>query len=208
MKPELTLKSVLRSAELAQRDIDPLESLGVGSQPEDDNAVSHESCAPSIMLQTTSDSNHSNADRHTHTSDKKSAVYAQGSADNSYSPLSGSLLIEKSEPNLRQSPKRKRVILSVAAIVLIVAIGIASYLQFNKKPAASAAKSPPPVVTVCTEAAKIQMMEDVLNVTGSVSAWDPLNVGAEVSGLRIKSVSVEEGDFVKKGQPLAVLNSA
>ena len=56
--------------------------------------------------------------------------------------------------------------------------------------------------------ATVLPVDDVLSVTGSVSAWDPLNIGAEISGLRIVSVNVEEGDAVKKGQPLAVLNSA
>jgi len=65
-----------------------------------------------------------------------------------------------------------------------------------------------PVVTVTTAAAKAQAVSDEMVVTGSVSAWDPLNVGPEVSGLRIETVRVEEGDTVAKGQVLATLNSS
>ncbi len=63
-------------------------------------------------------------------------------------------------------------------------------------------------MAVTTAAARLQLVDDSVSVTGSVSAWDPLSVGAEVNGLRIQSVAVEEGDFVRKGQPLARLNSA
>lgn len=65
-----------------------------------------------------------------------------------------------------------------------------------------------PVVTVTTSVASANSISDEMVVTGSVSAWDPLNVGAEVSGLRIETVRVEEGDKVSKGQVLATLNSA
>lgn len=65
-----------------------------------------------------------------------------------------------------------------------------------------------PVVTVTTAVARANSISDEMVVTGSVNAWDPLNVGAEVSGLRIEKVNVEEGDTVNKGQVLATLNSS
>jgi HlyD family secretion protein len=43
-------------------------------------------------------------------------------------------------------------------------------------------------------------------VSGSVAAWDELPVGAELTGLRIERIFVEEGDRVRRGQVLAQLN--
>lgn len=99
----------------------------------------------------------------------------------------------------------------IAAMVCVLAgVGAAVY-WFVQQPgtktaAVDAASSAAQTVTVTT--AKLQDVADVLNVTGPISAWDPLNVGAEIGGLRITKVMVEEGDRVKRGQPLAYLNSA
>lgn len=105
------------------------------------------------------------------------------------------------------SPKSTLVV--VSAVVLMIAGMIATYL-YNNKPwqQHAALKTAPPAVTVTTALAEKRMMEDDLIVTGSVSAWDPISVGSEVGGLRIKTVNVEEGDRVKKGQVLVTLNSA
>ncbi|BAC90436.1 efflux RND transporter periplasmic adaptor subunit [Gloeobacter violaceus] len=75
----------------------------------------------------------------------------------------------------------------------------------TEAPAAQAAK-PQPVVTVTTATAAYAPMARNLEVTGSISAWDPLAIGAEASGLRIDQVLVEEGDRVRRGQTLVVLN--
>ncbi len=64
------------------------------------------------------------------------------------------------------------------------------------------------VLTVSTAPAIEKLIQRHLAVNGSVSAWDPLAIGAEVSSLRVASVNVEEGDRVKKGQVLATLNSS
>jgi HlyD family secretion protein len=44
-----------------------------------------------------------------------------------------------------------------------------------------------------------------LSANGSVTAWQEISVGAEVSGLRVKEVHVSVGDRVKRGQVLATL---
>jgi HlyD family secretion protein len=63
-------------------------------------------------------------------------------------------------------------------------------------------------ITVAVDPASYRQMERKLGITGTVWAWDPLSIGAEVGGLRIDTVNVEEGAFVKKGQVLATLNSS
>ncbi|AGY60651.1 efflux RND transporter periplasmic adaptor subunit [Gloeobacter kilaueensis] len=74
------------------------------------------------------------------------------------------------------------------------------------KPATPVASKPQPVVTVTTARARYVPLDRTLEVTGSISAWDPLSIGAEASGLRIDQVLVEEGDRVRRGQTLVVLN--
>jgi len=107
------------------------------------------------------------------------------------------------------SRKKKIVIGAVATLVLIGgSLGGYQFWQKSTQSNAASARTAPPAVTVSTVKAKAQAVDDLLAVTGSVSAWDPLEVGSEVSGLRITQVNVEEGDGVKKGQALALLNSS
>lgn len=72
----------------------------------------------------------------------------------------------------------------------------------------ASAKAAPPVVTVTTEAAKIGQVASTLTVTGSVSAIDPLTIASQAAGLSIVQVLAEEGDYVRKGQVLCILDSS
>lgn len=62
---------------------------------------------------------------------------------------------------------------------------------------------PLPAVTVVT-AAKQEFVETVL-VTGSFAAREEILVAPEVDGLRVLELKAEEGDYVKKGDILAIL---
>ncbi|HEY9657929.1 MAG TPA: efflux RND transporter periplasmic adaptor subunit, partial [Allocoleopsis sp.] len=66
--------------------------------------------------------------------------------------------------------------------------------------------APTQSVTIAT--AKITPVTQTINVTGTVAAFDMLPILAEVSGLQIQQVLVDEGDSVEAGQVLAVLNSS
>lgn len=90
----------------------------------------------------------------------------------------------------------------VVAVVLLVAF--ARYREGKKKVVVTT--TPRPVVTVSVAKASFISLPDTVVATGTISAVDPLNVGAEVSGLRVENVLVEEGDRVNRGQTLAVLN--
>lgn len=81
-------------------------------------------------------------------------------------------------------------------------------LTHRAKAAPPPRASAPPVVTVRTAEASYRTVKRILEVTGSVNAWDPLTIGAETNGLRIDQVAVDIGDQVRKGQVLAVLDSA
>lgn len=104
---------------------------------------------------------------------------------------------------------RKTTFATAVSVIAICALIVGTYL-YNNKPWVehSAPKAAPPAVTVTVAKAQKRVVNDNLIVTGSVTAWDPLSVGAEVGGLRITSVNAEEGDKVKKGQVLVTLNSA
>lgn len=112
------------------------------------------------------------------------------------------------EPAL--TARRKNVIRAVLAVVgalvLVVTAALIFKLVFPSQEKSAQAAAAPPVVTVTTSRAILRPVDEVLAVTGSISSWDELKVGTEVSGLRVKSVNVEEGDRVKKGQVLAELN--
>lgn len=102
---------------------------------------------------------------------------------------------------------RKQIIVSALVSIVAIAGSVFGYQTWQKSQAPKTEVASPAVVTVSTDTARAQVVEDTLSVTGSVWAWDPLSVGPEVSGLRITSINVEEGDHVTKGQVLATLNS-
>jgi HlyD family secretion protein len=100
---------------------------------------------------------------------------------------------------------RKTIILSLVAI-----LACAGVVMFNQAHNAQEAKTqaPEPVITVTTEKVAPHLMKGVVQVNGTVWAWDPLTIGSEVNGLRIESIAVDDGDKVKRGQVLARLNAS
>jgi HlyD family secretion protein len=105
---------------------------------------------------------------------------------------------------------RKRGVIFVAGFIALLA---ASLMFFNRQePAKNAAgdhaAAHAPVLTVNCELPSIQPIEKTLLVHGTVSAWDPIVIGATASGLEVKTITVDEGAFVKKGQVLLTLDSA
>ena len=126
----------------------------------------------------------------------------------------GSLQKPQLLPNsqlLPQSKNSKKLAIASAVCVFVLAGAATSYFQSTSKTTVSGSASnatPPPAVTVSVTTAKMKRVDDAVSVTGSVSAWDPLSVGAETAGMRITEVTVEEGDTVRRGQVLATLNSS
>jgi len=68
------------------------------------------------------------------------------------------------------------------------------------------AKEAPATLTVGITTVARQSMTKNLEISGSVAPWEELSVGAEVGGLRIVQVPVEEGQRVRRGQLLVLLN--
>ena len=104
----------------------------------------------------------------------------------------------------------KNVAKTVFGVAIVLSAGFLAYTSLNHLPGnseKSAAETAPPVVTVTTAKAAVRPVDEMLSVTGTISSWDELKVSCEVSGLHVKSVNVEEGDRVHKGQVLAELNA-
>lgn len=112
----------------------------------------------------------------------------------------------------RLKSSTKGPLLAVLAVVLTIGIAGAasnSGSNFLKNTApVSNTKMPMPVATVTVQAVQFANVPDTLELTGSISASDPLSVGSSAGGLVITQVNVEEGDYVKKGQILASLDSS
>jgi RND family efflux transporter MFP subunit len=60
----------------------------------------------------------------------------------------------------------------------------------------------PPVISVTVIPAEVRPLSRAVTGDGSVVAWQELVVGAEVAGLRVAEVAVDEGDLVRRGQVL------
>lgn len=77
------------------------------------------------------------------------------------------------------------------------------------KPAATAPNEiAPPATSVTVAPAQLTPVARTLNVTGTVNARDLIPVLPQATGLQIKQLLVDEGDSVKKGQTLAVLDNS
>ncbi|MCB4361845.1 efflux RND transporter periplasmic adaptor subunit [Quatrionicoccus australiensis] len=86
----------------------------------------------------------------------------------------------------------------------------AAQIPVVTKPLAAAAKAEPaaPLRQVAVLRAKTENWPERLEASGNVMPWHESRIGTEVSGLRLASVLVNEGDLVKKGQVLARFDTA
>lgn len=62
--------------------------------------------------------------------------------------------------------------------------------------------------TVTVQLATEQSLSRIVTASGTVSAWEEVPVGAETGGLTATAVYVDEGAWVRQGQPLVQLNDA
>ncbi|MFN3537910.1 MAG: efflux RND transporter periplasmic adaptor subunit, partial [Brevundimonas sp.] len=62
--------------------------------------------------------------------------------------------------------------------------------------------------TVTVAVATIQDLARTITASGTVNAWEEVPVGAEAGGLTATAVYVDEGAYVRQGQPLVQLNDA
>ena len=66
----------------------------------------------------------------------------------------------------------------------------------------------PSTQTITVASAAETALPRTVSASGSVSAWEEVPVGAETGGLVATAVLVDEGSYVRQGQPLVQLNTA
>ena len=114
--------------------------------------------------------------------------------------------------------------ISISALTrTCLALGVAALMLAACQPkseeggaqSASSEAAPPetvsearPAMTVTVEKPTTSTVALSLEANGNVSAWQEASVGAEVSGLRLATVSANVGDRVRKGQVLATFVTA
>lgn len=62
--------------------------------------------------------------------------------------------------------------------------------------------------TVTVATAALRNLPRTVTASGTISAWEEVPVGAETGGLTATAVYVDEGRYVRQGQPLVQLNDA
>jgi len=94
---------------------------------------------------------------------------------------------------------------------IAIALGGTRFLSrpTTKTPTAAQQTQPQqPAMSVTVAPVQTKRVARTLNVTGSVAARDLIPVLPETTGLQIEQLLVDEGDVVKKGQVMAVLNNS
>lgn len=118
-----------------------------------------------------------------------------------------------SSPALRQdralahtSPIRSAACAS--RLGLVVALGLLACACGGGDANEKADQAPAVGQTVTVASAAVTNLPQIIAASGSVSAWEEVPVGAETGGLVATAVYVDEGSYVRQGQPLVQLNDA
>ncbi|HEY9728662.1 MAG TPA: efflux RND transporter periplasmic adaptor subunit [Chroococcales cyanobacterium] len=95
---------------------------------------------------------------------------------------------------------------------ILLAVGGMRFLG-SRQPAAPTKKAPPatslaPAQSVTVAAVEPSRVNQTLDATGSVAAFEMIPVSAQATGLQIKQVLVDEGDVVKAGQVMVRLDDS
>jgi RND family efflux transporter MFP subunit len=93
----------------------------------------------------------------------------------------------------------------LVATGLFLFLGATSQAQDANAPKATAAAKPS--MTVTTSKPGQSALPLALSANGNIAAWQEASVGSESAGLKLQEVRANVGDFVKKGQVLAVFAS-
>ncbi|RZJ83645.1 MAG: efflux RND transporter periplasmic adaptor subunit, partial [Brevundimonas sp.] len=97
-----------------------------------------------------------------------------------------------------------RTVLLLAVLGALAACGGGD----EKKGAEKGGSQPAAGQTVSVTTATVTSVTRTVTASGTVSAWEEVPVGAETGGLVATGVFVDEGSWVRQGQPLVQLNDA
>jgi RND family efflux transporter MFP subunit len=105
------------------------------------------------------------------------------------------------------SIKSWRFVAVPALAVAAIALATRAADDGKAAPAAAASAAPKPALSVNVTTPQQGEWPQTLAANGNIAAWQEAVVGAEVGGLKLTEVLVNVGDKVKRGQPLARLQS-
>lgn len=120
------------------------------------------------------------------------------------------LLVPKETKPLLHKGFNMRILLVLTTILLIGSAATAAILFMGQSRDAHKSAAPEgmaPVATVTAQAVSRIPVVSTVVASGSIAARHTVDIGSELTGLRVTQVNVDEGDFVRKGQILARLNS-
>ncbi|MFC7377104.1 efflux RND transporter periplasmic adaptor subunit [Brevundimonas sp. GCM10030266] len=92
---------------------------------------------------------------------------------------------------------------TVAATLMTAAVALAACGGGEEKADTGASAQ-----TVAVQTATTQNLARTVTASGTVTAWEEVPVGAETGGLVATAVYVDEGSYVRQGQPLVQMNTA
>ena len=93
-----------------------------------------------------------------------------------------------------------------AAPAFVLGLGLTVAACDGKAEKSDAPAAAGPTVTVASAA--LANLPRIVTASGTVTAWREVPVGAEIGGLVATAVHVDEGSYVRQGQPLVQLNDA
>lgn len=94
------------------------------------------------------------------------------------------------------------------ATIVVIGLSLAACGGGEDKKAETKAGGSAAGQTVSVVVASLQNLPRTITASGTVSAWEEVPVGAETGGLTATGVFVDEGTYVRQGQPLVQMNDA
>ena len=102
---------------------------------------------------------------------------------------------------IASSPRRPARLAAASVPVLALTLLLAACGGEEKAP-------PPSTTTVSAATTTVAALPRKIIASGTVSAWEEVPVGAETGGLTATAIYVDEGSYVRQGQPLVQMNDA
>lgn len=96
--------------------------------------------------------------------------------------------------------------LRALGLATVLALSVAACGGHGEEPKSEEKAAGGQTVTVVT--ASSQNLDRTVTASGTISAWEEVPIGAETGGLTATAVLVDEGSYVRQGQPLVQLNTA
>lgn len=96
--------------------------------------------------------------------------------------------------------------LRALGLAMVLGLSVAACGGHGEEPKSEEKAVGGQTVTVVT--ASSQNLDRTVTASGTISAWEEVPIGAETGGLVATAVLVDEGSYVRQGQPLVQLNTA